>query len=86
MDSKHGIPYGYFLNKVFKYFLVECVRGVSGTVKQMFTMNTLIENSCIKVRVCTRSHVFELLDIQKCLTRELDEMMVVIATIDTENT
>lgn len=54
-DGKHRVPYGYLLNKVFKYFHIECVKGVTGIVKKIFTMNTLIENECVQGRVGTSS-------------------------------
>lgn len=54
-DGNHGLFYGYFLNKMFKNFQVECVRGVICTIKKIFTMNTLIKNKCMKGTVGTRS-------------------------------
>lgn len=52
-SAKHGIPYGYLLNYVFKHFEVSLRREVPGTVKQMVTVVTLLECKCVqgKLRV-----------------------------------
>lgn len=47
---------------MFKNFEIECEKGVASLVKQMFTINTLIENECMEAKVRTRSQVFELLE------------------------
>ncbi|KAH0742983.1 hypothetical protein KY290_030976 [Solanum tuberosum] len=46
--AKHGIHYGYLLNHVFKHFEVPLGRGVPGTMKQMFTVVTLLECECVE--------------------------------------
>lgn len=43
-EGRHGMPYGYFLNKVFEHFSVVGTKGTLGTVKQMFILTTLVEN------------------------------------------
>lgn len=57
MRGKHRIPYDYFLNRVFNHFKVVCARGIPSIVKHMFTLNTLIENECVKEKVGTESQV-----------------------------
>lgn len=32
-DRKHGTPYGYFLNKVFKHFKIKSEKGFDSIVK-----------------------------------------------------
>lgn len=54
-DRRHIMPYWYFLNKVFNYFKIVSEKGVPGTVKQIFTMNSLIENECVEDKVGTMS-------------------------------
>lgn len=46
---------------------------VVGTIKQMFTMNTLIKNEYVEGKVGTKSQVSELLDVQECLSRKLNK-------------
>lgn len=46
--GRHGIPYGYFLNKLFDNFDIIGEKETPVTAKKMFTLNTLIENECIK--------------------------------------
>ncbi|KAH0743062.1 hypothetical protein KY290_031055 [Solanum tuberosum] len=43
MTTKHGIPYGYLLNYVFKHFEMPLGKGVPNTVKQMFSATTILE-------------------------------------------
>lgn len=49
------MPYGYFLNKVFNHFKIVCEKGTPSTPKQMFTLNTLIENECVEENMGTMS-------------------------------
>lgn len=85
-DWKHGSLYGYLLIKVFKHFNMKYKKGVSGTVKQMFTMNTLIKNKCVEAKVGTKSQMSELVEVHECLNGELEDMQVTMATKDSEIT
>lgn len=35
-DGKHGMPYGYLLNKVFDLFNIECLEGISRTINHEY--------------------------------------------------
>ncbi|WMV49502.1 hypothetical protein MTR67_042887 [Solanum verrucosum] len=50
-NAKHVIAYEYLLNLVFDDFEVPLARGVSGTIKQTFSMATLIEYECVQGKV-----------------------------------
>lgn len=50
-DGKHGMAYGYFLNKVFEHFNIPLGKGIAGTMKQAFSMSTLIECECSEGKV-----------------------------------
>lgn len=58
--------------------------GFQGTAKQMFTMTTLIKNDYVEGKVGAKSQVSELLDVQECLSGDLKEMRMVVATRDAE--
>ncbi|WMV49881.1 hypothetical protein MTR67_043266 [Solanum verrucosum] len=60
-NSKHGIPYGYLLNYVFEHFHVTLGRGVP-SVKQMFSLATLLECECAEGKIKDKSHVSDLLE------------------------
>lgn len=47
-EEKYGIPYGYFLKKIFKNFCLVGTKGTPGMVVQMFSLATLVENKCIE--------------------------------------
>lgn len=49
-DSKHGLAYGFLLNKVFEFFKVKCGQGTAGSKKQMFSLTTLEECECVSRR------------------------------------
>lgn len=53
-ERKFGVPYGYFLNKVFNYFKIVCEKVTSGTIKKVFILNTQIENICVEGKVMTK--------------------------------
>ncbi|WMV46962.1 hypothetical protein MTR67_040347, partial [Solanum verrucosum] len=59
--SKHDIPYGYLFNHVFEHFGVPLGRGVSGIVKQMFSLTTLLECECAEGKVKAKSMCMALL-------------------------
>lgn len=42
-EIRHSMPYGYFLRRVFHHFRVVNKKETPKTVKQMFSMETLIE-------------------------------------------
>lgn len=56
-EKRYGISYGYFLNRVYEHFRVVDEKGTPRTVKQMFSLITLIENKCVKEKVGTMSQV-----------------------------
>jgi len=76
--TKHGIPYGYSLNYVFKHFEVPLGRGVPGTVNQMFTTVTLLECECVEGKAKGRSQVADLLEQQASLKRELTDLTIIL--------
>lgn len=47
-DSKHELGYGYSLTRMVTYFWFSLEVGIRGTVKQTFSLHTLIECECIK--------------------------------------
>ncbi|KAH0639108.1 hypothetical protein KY290_036402 [Solanum tuberosum] len=76
--AKHGIPYGYILNYVFKHFEVPLGRGVPDTVKQMFSVATLLECECVEGKAKGRSHVSDLLEQQVSLRQELIDLTITL--------
>lgn len=50
----------------------------------MFTMTSLIKNEYVEEKVGTKSQVSELLDVQECLSGELEEMRVAVAAHNVE--
>lgn len=83
-EERHGMPYDYLLNKVFNHFGVTWTRGTPGTVKQLISLTTLVENGCIEGKVGTVPQVFELLDTQESLTKEIGELRIMLAAKDTK--
>lgn len=47
-DRKHGLAYGYMLNKVFQFLKVPSDNRAEGSSKQMFIMSILEECECIE--------------------------------------
>lgn len=58
-----------FLNKVFKNYDVVGTKGTPGTVKQMFSLTTLVENEYVEGKAGRMS---ELLDAQKKFGRGME--------------
>lgn len=85
-EGKQGISYWYFLNRVFSHFKVSYKKDTPKTVKQMFTLNTLIENECIEGLVRTMSQVSELIVAPEKLSMEVDKMRIALATKEAEIT
>lgn len=77
-EGKHGMPYGYYLNRVFNNFKVVCERGTPDTVKYMFTLTILIENKYVEEKVGTKSQVSELMDVWEKLIMEVDELRLAL--------
>ncbi|KAK4372786.1 hypothetical protein RND71_008170 [Anisodus tanguticus] len=46
-EGKYGLPYVFFLTKVFTYFNVPTGNATQGNRKQMFTMTTLEKCECV---------------------------------------
>lgn len=83
-DVRHRMPYVYFLNKVFSYFIVVLEKSMPGTVKKMFILNTLIENEYMEGKVGTKSYIFELIDVQENLDEDMEVLRLALATKDTD--
>lgn len=47
-------------------------------------MTMLIENECMEGKCGTKSQVSELLDVQECLSKTLEDMRITVATRDDE--
>lgn len=62
-EGKHWMPYGYFINKVFKYFGVIYEKETPGNAKKVFSLVALIENECVKGKLGTMSQMSELIAI-----------------------
>lgn len=52
----HGLPYGFLLNKVFKYFQAGHGTGISSSRKHMFTISMLGECEIVKKKKGVSSH------------------------------
>ncbi|KAH0633531.1 hypothetical protein KY284_036317 [Solanum tuberosum] len=76
--AKHGIPYGYLLNYVFKHLEVSLGRGVPGTTKQMFIDVTQLECECVEGKARGRSQVADLIEQQASLKRELIDLTAIL--------
>lgn len=74
------------LNKVFVHFEIKLGRGISGTIKQAFSLTTLVQCECLEGRTRNKAkfQVSDLLDQQKKLKQQVEEMIVAIATRDVE--
>lgn len=85
-DEKHGLAYGFWLNRVFSYFNVVYGKGKVDSVKQMFNITTLEYNECFprRGRGKSKSIVFELIDVQKGLREELDIISAMVAHNDAD--
>lgn len=83
-EGKHGTGYGYFLTRAFNYFGLPLGAGVKGTVKQMFSANTLVECDCIEGKVGHLSKMSELLIEQDQLKHELEDMIALLSKKDVE--
>lgn len=75
-NSKHGMPYGYWLNKMFDHFGIVCENGTPGTVLQMLGMKTLVKTECVKKKSSTNC--------QREFSKEIEELQFNIAAKDTE--
>lgn len=85
-EEKYGMHYVYFQNRVFNHFKIVCEKDTPGTIKQMFTLNTLIENECVEEKVGIKSQVSELIDAQEKLSMEMEELRLELAAKDAEIT
>ncbi|KAH0696330.1 hypothetical protein KY290_013695 [Solanum tuberosum] len=83
-NGKHEIADGYLLNKVFNHFSMPLGRGVLGTIKQTFSMVTLIECECVEGKIKAKSHVFELFEKQEALKREMEDFTVILGDKEVE--
>ncbi|KAL3379112.1 hypothetical protein AABB24_000035 [Solanum stoloniferum] len=85
-NDKHGIAYGYLLNRVFDHFSVPLGRGVAGTIKQTFSMATLIESECVDGKVKTKCQVSELLEKKEVLKWEIEDFTTLLGDNEVEIT
>lgn len=85
-DGKHGLAYSFWLNKIFAYFNIECGKGKTGFVKQIFNITTLEKNECIPRKRNRKSKIFvcELIDVQKNLQDEVDTLTAMVAQKNNE--
>ncbi|KAH0644771.1 hypothetical protein KY284_032655 [Solanum tuberosum] len=83
-DGRHGMGYGYFLTKVFKYFEIPLGLGVIGTVKQNIFMDILVKWECLEERTWTKSKVSEMVVEQEQVIHELEEMTAILANKDSK--
>ncbi|KAH0748684.1 hypothetical protein KY290_027916 [Solanum tuberosum] len=82
--GKHGMGYGYFLTKVFKHLNILVGLGIVGTVKQSFSLNTLVECECIEGKAGPLSKMSQLVMEQNQLKHELEEINVFVSNKDAE--
>lgn len=61
-------------------------RGVAGTIKQTFSMSTLIECECVEGKVKAKSQVSKLLDKIEVLKREMEDFTTLVAEKELEIT
>ncbi|KAH0715104.1 hypothetical protein KY284_008009 [Solanum tuberosum] len=74
--------YGYFLTKVFKHLDIPLKARTIGTVKQSFSMITLVEFECMEGRTWNLSKMSELVVKQGQLKHELEEMNSLVSKRD----
>ncbi|KAH0714908.1 hypothetical protein KY284_007813 [Solanum tuberosum] len=84
--GKHGIGYGYFLTKVFKYLDIPLKAVTIRTMKQTFSMNTLVECEIMEGRTGHLSKISTLVVEQSQLKHELEEMIALVSKRDVEIT
>ena len=73
--GKHGMGYGYFINKVFKHLKIPVGLRTVGTAKQSFYLNTLVECECIGGRGGPLRNISKLVIGQNQLNHEFEEIM-----------
>ena len=69
----HGMGYGYFLTVVFKHFKIPLSVGKVGTVKEAFSVNTLVECECIEGKGNPKSKMAQVIEDQE-LKHEVEEL------------
>lgn len=64
-DGKHGLAYGFLLNREFVYIDVDYGSGKDGSSKQMFNLPTLKQNECIyhQIEVKSKLVVADLIEV-----------------------
>lgn len=85
-DEKHGLAYGYLLNRVFISNNIKLGTKVRSTIKQAISFHMLVECECVEGRSSTKGkpQVFELLDNQEQLKHEMEEISMLLVKKDTE--
>ncbi|KAH0644978.1 hypothetical protein KY284_032862 [Solanum tuberosum] len=81
-NGKHVMRYGYFISKVFKRLEVPLGAGTMGTMKQSFSLNTLVECECMEGRTRQLSNMSQLVVEQGQLKPELEELIVLVRKYD----
>ncbi|TMW91242.1 hypothetical protein EJD97_014581 [Solanum chilense] len=80
----HGMGYGYFLTKIFKYFNIPLGVGMVGTVKQDFSETTFVEYECNKGKGNPKSKMAQLIEDQDQLKHEVEELTMRLSGKDAE--
>lgn len=75
-DGNHGLPYGFLLTRVFKFFDIPLGNPKMGTRKQTFSKTTLEECECIEtVRgMGSTSTISQLINAQNSATEEIRKL------------
>ncbi|WMV54998.1 hypothetical protein MTR67_048383 [Solanum verrucosum] len=85
-NGKNGIAYGYLLNRGFNHFNLLPGTGVPRTIKQTFSMATLIECECVESKVKAKSQVSNLLEKEESLKREMEDFTTILGDKEVEIT
>ncbi|KAG5580525.1 hypothetical protein H5410_051152 [Solanum commersonii] len=82
--GKHGMAYRYFLTKLFKYLEISLREIIVGTVKQPFSMYTLVECESMEGRPGQMIKMPQLVVEKSQLKRELEEMTALVTKMNGE--
>ncbi|XP_070031899.1 uncharacterized protein [Nicotiana tomentosiformis] len=84
-DGNHGLPYGFLLTRVFKFFNVPLGQPKMGTGKQTFSKITLEECECVKKvgGMGSTSTISQLINAQNSATEEIRKLKSRNAILET---
>ncbi|KAH0651609.1 hypothetical protein KY290_032516 [Solanum tuberosum] len=82
--GKLGMAYRYFLTKLFKHLEISLRAGTVGTMKQPFSMYTLVECECMEGRPGQLSKKSQLVVEKRQLKHELEEMTALVTKENAE--